>query len=168
MSESDPTTRLNTAYELEWSGHLTPEQERLLAGIKGGVDGARLRKIVRRHRETGFGRHKLKYLELMDYLTEVFKDAVSLGLHDCEPRRVLDIGAGPGAFAYALGRLGHDVVATERDDDESIMWPIWQRQRGLARSSRRARPRGAIRRHGAPESSLYGDLAHLLGVEREM
>jgi len=149
--------------DIAWSGPFTPAERRLLASITDGIDRPRLGAIVRRHGETGFGRRKRKYLELVNHIGRAFRDVVRLDLHATARWRVLDIGTGPGAFAHVLEHLGHEVVATERAEDESIMWSTWCPEDALdgfdGPSSGDEEVLGA-------EASLYADLADFLGVER--
>ena len=125
-------------------------------------------RLVDRHRRTRFGRHKQAYLRLDRALKRVIEDALHFGLAKPGRKRILDVGTGPGFGAYVLSKLGHDVVATEAYDNESLMWSWWK-----ATSSTKAR----INRLMSPDerrcwlrsrSSLYGDFVQLLGVDRQV
>lgn len=135
----------------------------MLASIMESIDHAKLARIVRRHRWTGFGRHKPHYVDLIGCIARDFREAVELGLHRECTQRILDVGTGPGAFPYILRHLGHEVVATEREDDESTMW-LGSRLRKWW-LQRRFDPDG-LRRWLRSRPTLYGDMAELLGIER--
>ncbi len=97
--------------------------------MREGIDLTRFWRIVKLHRQTGFGRHKPHYIDLMGCLSHDFDEALQRGLHQTKGKRILDIGTGPGVFPYVLRQLGHEVVATERARDESIMWEWWRSSR---------------------------------------
>ena len=136
-----------------------------LASIKEGVDQRELARIVRRHRSTGFGRHKPHYVDLMTCLTTDFDEAVRLGLHQGKAKWILDIGTGPGAFPHILRHFGHDVVATEREDDESTMWHWWHSSRLRRRWIGRRFDDEGLRQWLGSRHTLYGDMAELLGID---
>lgn len=58
-----------------------------------------------------------KYLDLRTWLRRHLVHARALGLFECAPRRMLDLGTGNGYFPFVAGRLGHDVVALDLDDN---------------------------------------------------
>ncbi|MDL2279613.1 class I SAM-dependent methyltransferase, partial [Desulfovibrio sp. OttesenSCG-928-G11] len=51
-----------------------------------------------------------KYLNIERYIMLNLRRVYSLGLHDCRPLSVLDIGAGAGFFLYVCKLYGHEVI----------------------------------------------------------
>ena len=58
-----------------------------------------------------------KYLDLRTWIRRHLVHAKALGLFDGARRRILDLGTGNGYFPFVAGRLGHDVVALDLDDN---------------------------------------------------
>lgn len=54
-----------------------------------------------------------KYADIPWWLADKVSLVRELGLHRCEPRRILDIGMGAGHFAAVCQSLGHTVVGTD-------------------------------------------------------
>jgi SAM-dependent methyltransferase len=57
---------------------------------------------------------EIKYVRTEEWLRKLWKPAVLLGLIDSEPKRILDIGTGPGHFPFICKYLGHDVIGLDR------------------------------------------------------
>jgi len=57
-----------------------------------------------------------KYLEADHWLATFWAEACELGLHEASPRRILDIGTGPGYFPYVCRTLGHDCIGLDQPD----------------------------------------------------
>lgn len=77
-----------------------------------GVDA-----VHARHRDSTDGYRK--YFDHIDVNFEyVLENVILSGLVDDSPKRVLDIGCGPGYFLYALQKLGHDIVGVDVEDTE--------------------------------------------------
>lgn len=64
--------------------------------------------------ESGNRTWVLKYLDPIMWFSTKLAVATRLGLHADPPRRILDIGTGPGHFPAVARYFGHDVTATER------------------------------------------------------
>ena len=122
--------------------------------MRQGIDLTRFWRIVKLHRRTGFGRRKPHYLDLMKCLYRDLDEALQLGLHQTRGKRILDIGTGPGFFPYILNRLGHEVVATERAHDESIMWDWWRSSSDRRRLLRNTLDEPALQRWLERQPSL--------------
>jgi len=129
-----------------------------------GLD--RFQSIARDHADTGFGRHKRHYLDLRQMLGKDVYDLLLLGLTASRPLAILDIGTGPASFAYVGRQFGHRVVATEREDDESLLWSWWTASAEEKRERRGSMDRPVLEQWLRSRPSLYGDLAKLFGVER--
>ena len=54
-----------------------------------------------------------KYLNLDYWVLENVRRAIILGLHESEPKRILDISTGAGFFPYVCRYFGHSVEATD-------------------------------------------------------
>lgn len=59
-----------------------------------------------------------KYLNIDYWVLENVRRAIALGLHDSEPKRILDISTGAGFFPYVCRHFGHIVEATDISDNE--------------------------------------------------
>jgi hypothetical protein len=129
-----------------------------------GLD--RFQSVVRDHADSGFARKKPYLLDLRLMLKEDLKDLLMLGLTTSTPLAILDIGTGPASFAYLARQFGHDVVATERHDDESLMSWWWAASAAERREHRRSMDEESLTPWLRSRPSLYGDLARLFGVER--
>lgn len=70
--------------------------------------------------------NKLKYLDIDRWFRKMWLDAKSLGLLQCRPLSILDLGTGPGYFPYICRSLGHDCIGLDRPDsrfyDELRAW----------------------------------------------
>ena len=58
-----------------------------------------------------------KYLDASAYVKVALACAYRLNLHRCSPKNVLDIGTGAGYFPLVCRHFGHEVTATDVDDD---------------------------------------------------
>jgi SAM-dependent methyltransferase len=58
--------------------------------------------------------HYLTYLDAATWFRKLWREAVRLRLHRMPSQRVLDLGTGPGHFAYICRYLGHKVLGLER------------------------------------------------------
>ena len=58
-----------------------------------------------------------KYLDASAYVKVALACAYRLNLHRCSPKKVLDIGTGAGYFPLVCRHFGHEVTATDVDDD---------------------------------------------------
>jgi len=54
-----------------------------------------------------------KYIDPIGWCESKLETALRFGLDKSEPKRILDIGTGPGHFQIVARHLGHDVVGTE-------------------------------------------------------
>lgn len=142
------------------------ERDRLVDVFTERIGLDRFESIVRDHADTAFGRHKPHYLDLRLTLTRDLTDLLGLGLAQSAPRAVLDIGTGPGLFAYLAAQFGHRVLATEKEDDESLMWSWWRASPEERRERKRSMDREELERWLRLQPSLYGDLTRFFGVER--
>lgn len=70
-----------------------------------------IRATVAEHRS-----NKLKYLDARIWLRRMWREAEGLGLVGVPPRRILDLGSGPGHFPYVCRYLEHDALALDRPD----------------------------------------------------
>jgi hypothetical protein len=57
---------------------------------------------------------RFKYADLPFWILDKINVAMSLDLHRCEKKSILDIGMGGGHFAMVCGVLGHKVVGTDK------------------------------------------------------
>lgn len=74
----------------------------------------RVRTVARAHRHVK--RKKFaKYLRYVWHISRATHLARRLGLHRGPPRRILDLGTGPGYFPFVCARMGHEVVALDVD-----------------------------------------------------
>ena len=58
-----------------------------------------------------------KYLNVDYWVLENVRRVIALGLHDSEPKRILDISTGAGFFPYVCRYFGHSVEATDVSDN---------------------------------------------------
>ena len=59
-----------------------------------------------------------KYLNLNWYMRDNIARAIALGLHKCEPKKVLDIGSGPGYFLLVCKYFNHHVTGLDLPDNK--------------------------------------------------
>jgi len=59
-----------------------------------------------------------KYLNLDYWVLENVRRVIALGLHDSEPKKILDISTGAGFFPYVCRYFGHSVEATDVSDND--------------------------------------------------
>lgn len=64
------------------------------------------------------GEHHRKWLDIESHMQRAARDATTLGLHQCEPSRILDIGCGAGYFLAVAKHLGHKVTGLDMSDNE--------------------------------------------------
>lgn len=82
--------------------------------IVNSIRLAAVDKVHAQHRDSTDG--YTKYFHDLDWhIDYVVEEAIQAGLVDVSPKRVLDIGCGPGYFLYALRQFGHDVVGLDVD-----------------------------------------------------
>ncbi len=81
----------------------------------------------------------VKYIDPINWLESKLRLCWRVGLHESEPLSILDIGPGPGHFAFSARYYGHDVLGLELPEEVN---------------------------NGAGETYLYDDLCRLYGVER--
>jgi 2-polyprenyl-3-methyl-5-hydroxy-6-metoxy-1,4-benzoquinol methylase len=90
---------------------------KLARPIVGNIRKAAVDAVHARHRHSTDG--YTKYFHDLDWNIEyVVEEALQAGLVNVPPKRVLDIGCGPGYFLYALQQFGHDVVGVDVTDTE--------------------------------------------------
>lgn len=91
------------------------EFEALLEKILSGIDRGAFDAIAARHRDQRPAPGPGKYLDLDAWLRRHLVHALALELHRGPPRRILDLGAGAGYFAFVCRTLGHDCRALDRE-----------------------------------------------------
>ena len=69
--------------------------------------------LSHRYSEEGETIEYQKYLNVDYWVLENVRRAIALGLHDSEPKRILDISTGAGFFPYVCRYFGHSVEATD-------------------------------------------------------
>jgi len=71
--------------------------------------------LKKKHCDEGSGtpKNKLKYLDLFGWLGGRMNPAIQMGLHVSMPLRILDIGSGPGHFAFIAKFFGHEILTSD-------------------------------------------------------
>ena len=85
---------------------MTPEE------LMRGVDLSRLMKLPEKYPHLG-AMSALKWCDWRQYAGHALGNAQRLGLLDCEPKRILDIGCGFGYFIRACNLHGHDATGVD-------------------------------------------------------
>jgi len=98
-------------YLREQLGYLPRQRD--ITNILKSIDVERFKKIHSRFKDASPYPGWSKFLDMRKWISRKIKAAHSLDLHKSEPLRILDIGSGPGYFAYVCQHLGHEVVATD-------------------------------------------------------
>ncbi len=107
---------MNEQAEERWEG--------VLAQARTELDWSELATIARRlppkHAD-----HYLTYLDAEMWFRKLWREVMRLDLHRSPRQRVLDLGTGPGYFAYICRCLGHDVLGLERPGAELDDFHAW-------------------------------------------
>lgn len=62
--------------------------------------------------------YSFKFLDVKTFLPRTLARAHRLGLHECQPLTILDIGTGVGWFPVVCNHYGHTVIAIDRAGNE--------------------------------------------------
>ena len=92
-------------------------RQRDLNSILRTIDFDRFNDIRHRYKDASPYPGWSKFLDIKKWMGRKLKTAYSLNLHRSGPLRILDIGSGPGYFAYVCQHLGHGVMATDVGDN---------------------------------------------------
>ena len=63
--------------------------------------------------DSGTPKNKLKYLDLFSWIAGRMNSAILMGLHKSMPLDILDIGTGPGHFAFIAKFFGHNILTSD-------------------------------------------------------
>jgi len=70
-------------------------------------------------RKHGAGKdNSRKYLDLECYVPDAVRDAQKLGLLDCKPLRVFDVGCGTAYFLFVVKSAGHEVLGLDLPENQ--------------------------------------------------
>jgi hypothetical protein len=90
------------------------DDEEIIAALIAGLDLDGLDRVLTEGRaELSSHENRVKYLAFEDVFRKLLPHLKAAGLHASRPRRILDIGAGPGRFAYLCRYFGHRCVGLD-------------------------------------------------------
>lgn len=88
--------------------------EAIIAALIAGLDPAGLEGVLAEgHAELNSGKNRAHYLDLESTFRRLLPRFNTLDLYTAFPRRILDIGAGPGHFSYLCRHFGHDCLSLD-------------------------------------------------------
>lgn len=96
----------------------------------------------------------LKFLDLQRWMPNNAQRVIDLDLHKSSPKRILDLGCGPGYFMAVARHLGHDVVGLDLGDFEVFNELI--KIQNLPRVVHRIQPFEPLPDLGAPFDLITG------------
>src|SRR6478735_5135628 len=121
------------------------ELRTLLEHAQADLDWAKLDAIAKSFPEN----HQTftTYLDAKDWLRKFLQEILRLQLHTSPPKRILDLGTGPGYFIYVCRYLGHEVLGLERPGTRRDEFHAWMEIPVIphAIAARRALPRFPFR-----------------------
>lgn len=115
-----------------------PAALRLAEELSRRIGLLRFKPIYDRFRDASPDPGYSKYLDYPSHIARACRHAQALGLVGAPKQRILELGSGPGYFAFAGLGLGHDVVAVDLGDNE--MYNALIDLMGIARVVHRIQP----------------------------